>query len=59
MGLDTETDVGLGRLLPTTAQQQLTSTLAKWFGATDDEIESSIVPDIAKFDNIDLGFMKF
>jgi len=37
---------------------QFTSTLAKWFGATDSEISELIVPDIGMFNSTDLGFMQ-
>jgi len=57
IGLNTETDIGFGRLLPTTAQQQFTSTLAKWFGVSDSEL-TDVVPDIGNFNTEDLGFMK-
>ena len=53
-------DVGQGRLLPTTSVDQFAATLAKWFGASPTEI-ARVVPNIGRFGGtgypIDLGFL--
>lgn len=49
--------VGQGRLLPTTAVDQLSSTLALWFGVAPSEL-TSIAPNIGRFAAADLGFMR-
>jgi uncharacterized protein (DUF1501 family) len=48
-------DVGQGRLLPTTSVDQVASTLAKWMGVSDTEMRT-VVPNIANFSVKDLGF---
>jgi len=50
-------DVGRGRWLPTTAVDELAATLARWFGVPDSDLEV-VVPNIGRFANRDLGFMK-
>lgn len=47
-------DVGQGRLLPTTSVDQLSATLATWFGVDPGELPL-IVPNIANFSVRDLG----
>ena len=51
-------DVGQGRLLPTTSVDQYAATLAKWFGITDTQM-STVLPNIVNFNasTRDLGFM--
>ncbi|WP_066531179.1 DUF1501 domain-containing protein [Erythrobacter sp. CCH5-A1] len=54
----TSTDqVGQGRLLPTTSVDELSSTLALWFGVAPSELPS-VAPNIGRFASPDLGFMK-
>ena len=56
--------VGQGRLLPSTSVDQFAATLARWFGAGDDELHAAL-PNLARFGArggrpdypIDLGFM--
>lgn len=45
-----------GVLLPTTSLAQYGGTLAKWFGATDAQVDS-MFPELTKFPVRDLGFM--
>ncbi|MFN7926693.1 MAG: DUF1501 domain-containing protein [Blastocatellia bacterium] len=45
-----------GVLLPTTALAQYGATLAKWFGATDVQLDS-MFPELTKFAVRDLGFL--
>ncbi|WP_416761827.1 DUF1501 domain-containing protein [Roseateles sp. So40a] len=49
-------DVGQGRLLPTTAVDQLASTLALWMGVPASELRT-VLPNIGNFATSDLGFM--
>jgi uncharacterized protein (DUF1501 family) len=51
-------DVGQGRLLPTTSVDQYAATLAKWFGVTDSQM-STVLPNIANYNasTRDIGFM--
>ncbi len=55
--VDGPDDVGRGRLLPTTAVDEYSATLAKWFGVSASEMPS-ISPNIGRFNNPDLGFMQ-
>lgn len=48
-------DVGQGRLLPSTSVDQMAATLARWMGVADSEL-ASVVPNIANFSTRDLGF---
>jgi uncharacterized protein (DUF1501 family) len=48
-------DVGQGRLLPSTSVDQLAATLARWMGVSDTEL-ASVVPHIGNFASRDLGF---
>jgi len=48
-------DVGQGRLLPTTGVDQLAATLARWMGVSDTDL-GAVVPNIGNFASRDLGF---
>ena len=62
---DDQWHVGQGRLLPTTAVDQLAATLGRWFGAEPAEL-NQILPNLRNFGGslagvnypIDLGFMR-
>lgn len=56
LGSDGPNDVGRGRLLPTTAVEQMAATLGSWFGCSDQEIRD-ILPAISNFSETDLGFL--
>lgn len=56
IGVDTEDDVGRGRLIPTTSVDQYVATLAKWFGVEDHEM-GQILPYIHNFSTRNLGFL--
>ena len=45
-----------GVMLPTTALAQYGATLARWFGATDAQLDA-VFPELAKFATRDVGFM--
>lgn len=46
-----------GPMLPSTAASQYAATLGKWMGISDGEL-ADILPDLARFDVKNLGFMK-
>jgi uncharacterized protein (DUF1501 family) len=54
--IDGADDVGRGRIIPTTAVEQMSATLAKWFGLAPAEI-SAVFPRLGRFASGDLGFM--
>ena len=54
--LNMTTDVGNGRLLPTTAVDQYAATLARWMGIADAGLPL-VLPNIGNFSQRDLGFM--
>ena len=54
--LETETDAGKGRLIPTTSVEQYAATLGKWFGLSDSELLAAL-PALSNFAQRDLGFM--
>jgi len=57
VALKTTTDVGNGRLLPTTAVDQYAATLARWMGVSESELPQ-VLPNIGNFASSNLGFMR-
>lgn len=49
-------DAGQGRLIPTTAFDQYSATLATWFGVSSTNL-SLVAPNIGNFSNQNLGFL--
>ncbi len=49
-------DVGRGRLLPTTAVEQYTASLGRWFGVSESEL-NDIFPRLKDFDSQDMGIL--
>lgn len=56
VSIQSDDQVGQGRLLPTTGVDQFAATLARWFGCDAGELPG-ILPNIGKFSNTDLGFV--
>lgn len=56
LSLNSEQDLGDGRIIPSIAVDQYAATLAKWFGLSTNEI-AAIFPNLERFDNHDLNFM--
>ncbi|MFM2056648.1 MAG: hypothetical protein RLY71_1033 [Pseudomonadota bacterium] len=54
--LGTATDIGSGRLLPTTSVTEYAATLGRWMGLTDSEL-LTVLPNLGNFSNTNLGFM--
>ncbi|MDO6385080.1 MULTISPECIES: DUF1501 domain-containing protein [unclassified Uliginosibacterium] len=57
VALNTTTDVGNGRLLPTTAVDQYAATLARWMGVAEADLPV-VLPNIGNFASSNLGFMR-
>ncbi|MFT4076327.1 MAG: DUF1501 domain-containing protein [Asticcacaulis sp.] len=56
ISLETDDQVGQGRLLPSTSVDQMAATLGKWFGLSSSEI-TSVLPNIGNFATADMGFL--
>ena len=56
ISLESDDQVGQGRLLPSTSVDQMAATLGRWFGVSNSEM-SSYLPNIGHFATPDLGFM--
>ncbi len=56
VSVDSDDQVGQGRLLPSTATDQMSATLAQWFGVAASDLQA-ILPNIGRFDTANLGFM--
>jgi uncharacterized protein (DUF1501 family) len=56
VSIQSNDQVGQGRLLPSTSVDEFASTLALWFGCSPTEVQG-ILPNIGNFSNTDLGFV--
>ncbi len=56
VSLTANDQVGQGRLLPSTASDQMAATLASWFGVSAGEM-STVLPNSGRFSPQDLGYM--
>lgn len=50
-------DVGNGRWVPSTSVDQYSATLAKWYGISSQSDLTTVLPNIGRFQNPDIGFM--
>jgi uncharacterized protein (DUF1501 family) len=50
-------DVGEGRWVPSTSVDEYSATLAKWYGISSATDLATVLPNIGRFANPDLGFM--
>jgi uncharacterized protein (DUF1501 family) len=57
VSVDTDDQVGRGRLLPTTSVDEYSATLAHWLGISSSDLPS-IAPNIGRFATSDLGFLR-
>jgi uncharacterized protein (DUF1501 family) len=55
LSLNSDSDVGGGRLIPTTSADQYAATLSRWFGVEETDIPL-VAPNIGNFAQQDLGF---
>ena len=46
-----------GNLLPTTASDQVFAELARWFGVSESDLNSYVLPNFGRFDTNPLGFL--
>jgi len=56
VSIQTDDQVGQGRLLPTTSVDEFAATMARWFGCATNELPG-ILPNVANFSNTNLGFV--
>jgi len=56
VSIQTDDQVGQGRLLPSTSVDQFAATLARWFGCNAGELPG-ILPNVGNFPNTNLGFV--
>jgi len=56
VSIQTDDQVGQGRLLPSTSIDQFAATLARWFGCSVGELPG-ILPNVGNFPNTSLGFV--
>ena len=56
VSIQTNDQVGQGRLLPSTSVDEFAATLARWFGCTTSELPG-ILPNVGNFTNTSLGFV--
>jgi len=56
VSVQTDDQVGQGRLLPSTGVDQFAATLARWFGCSTSELPG-ILPNVGNFPNTSLGFV--
>jgi uncharacterized protein (DUF1501 family) len=56
VSIQTNDQVGQGRLLPSTSVDEFAATLARWFGCTTTELPG-ILPNVGNFTNTNLGFV--
>lgn len=57
LALNSDDDIGEGRIIPSTSIDQYGATLARWFGVPSDSI-NTIFPNLNHFNTTNLGFMK-
>jgi uncharacterized protein (DUF1501 family) len=57
LALNGPDDIGEGRWVPTTAVDQYSATLAKWYGVSSPTDMATILPNIGRFSTADVGFM--
>jgi uncharacterized protein (DUF1501 family) len=56
VSIQTDDQVGQGRLLPSTSVDEFAATMARWFGCSTTELPG-ILPNVANFPNTSLGFV--
>ena len=56
VSIETDDQVGQGRLLPSTSVDEFAATLARWFGCATGELPG-ILPNVGNFSNMNLGFV--
>jgi uncharacterized protein (DUF1501 family) len=56
VSIQTNDQVGQGRLLPSTSVDEFAATLARWFGCATNELPG-ILPNVGNFTNTNLGFV--
>ena len=56
LAINSDNDIGEGRIIPSLSMDQYAATLAKWFGL-DTSAYGDVFPNLVNFGESDLGFM--
>lgn len=56
LAIDSDDDIGEGRVIPTTSMDEYAATLASWFGLSPASF-GDVFPNLGNFNSVDLGFM--
>ncbi|VUD67480.1 hypothetical protein TDB9533_03814 [Thalassocella blandensis] len=56
LAINSDDDIGEGRIIPTLSMDQYASTLGKWFGL-DTSAYAEVFPNLVNFNESDIGFM--
>ena len=56
LALNSQNDLGDGRMIPTTSSEEYGAQLAKWFGLTDAEV-AQVFPTLSRFDQNNINFI--
>ena len=56
LALNSNNDLGDGRMIPTTSSEEYGAQLAKWFGLTDAEV-SQVFPTLSRFEQNNVNFL--
>ncbi|MBN7819977.1 DUF1501 domain-containing protein [Bowmanella yangjiangensis] len=54
--IDSDDDLGRGRIIPTTSFEQYSATLCRWFGIANQDLHQ-LLPNLRNFNLSDLGFL--
>ncbi|GAA6205696.1 DUF1501 domain-containing protein [Thalassotalea sp. SU-HH00458] len=57
LALNSQNDLGDGRMIPTTSSEEYGAQFAKWFGLTDAEV-AQVFPTLSRFDQHNINFLQ-